>query len=193
MRAGAQARTFFAGFGVSGSMLAAVGAAFVVAGGVLAFDQWPRDLGNAPRERVAVASAAQKSAAKPAPRVVALPAAVPTTSLRGGRRGTAASGRNGTKKRPATTGPVTVTPVAPVTQPVTPQPVTGPQVTPPAPAPNPVADGIESATGSVAGVVRTTGRSLPAVAPVTDAVADTTQSTGQVVGEIVRGLTGGRR
>src|SRR4051794_17186821 len=91
MRAGAQARTFFAGFGVSGSLLAAVGAAFVVAGGVLAFDQWPHaQLRSSTPESFNVAaappSAASRSTAQARP-VALPPVAIATrpTSLGQGR------------------------------------------------------------------------------------------------------------
>src|SRR5689334_4484273 len=118
VRAGAQARTFFAGFGVSGSLLAAVGVVALLAGGVLAFDQWPRELSSAPRESVEVAAAqTSKAPATAQPRAVALPAATPiTSSRRSGRRGTTASGR--TSRKP-TTG-VGGRPTPPGTNPVTP-------------------------------------------------------------------------
>ncbi|MEO6496114.1 MAG: hypothetical protein ABIO51_01390, partial [Solirubrobacteraceae bacterium] len=66
MRGRAHARTIFTGFGVTGSMLAAVGATFVVASGILAFDRWPSDLVDPPARELAVASA-PASSASPAP------------------------------------------------------------------------------------------------------------------------------
>src|SRR4051794_22372202 len=151
MRAGAQARTFFAGFGVSSSLLAAVGAAFVIAGGVLAFDQWPRELSAAPPRSVEVASAASATGSRSGTDVpaVALPPATPavstTTSRRGGRRGTTVPGR--ATSEPSTVfgdGPVSPGPAA---TPATPPDGIAPTSTP-VRAPSPVADTVESTTGT---------------------------------------------
>jgi hypothetical protein len=194
MRAGAQARTYFAGFGVSGSLLAAVGAAFVIAGGVLAFDQWPRELSAAPPASVEVASSASATGTRPATgaRAVALPpatTALTTTSHRGGRRGTTVPGR-ATSKRSTVFGDPPA-PTGPAATPATPPIGTAPTSTP-ARAPNPVADTVESTTGTAAGIVRAAGGGVPAIAPVTNAVADTAENAGKLVGGLVRGLTGGR-
>ncbi|MCW2989674.1 MAG: hypothetical protein JWM73_268, partial [Solirubrobacterales bacterium] len=88
MRAGAHARTIFAGFGVTGSLLAAVGAVFLVVGGVMAFDQWPAEPADPPAKSLAVAQAAANGPS-PAPRVVALPAALPAAAPGTGAAGPA--------------------------------------------------------------------------------------------------------
>ena len=49
---------YFAGFGVTGSLLAAVGAAFVVGGGIMAFEQWPKQASASPEGDLAVAASA---------------------------------------------------------------------------------------------------------------------------------------
>src|SRR3954451_20855510 len=56
MRAGAQARTIFAGLGVTGSLIGAIGAVFALTGGVLAFTGWPD--APAPRSSPALEGAA---------------------------------------------------------------------------------------------------------------------------------------
>src|SRR3954452_66277 len=108
MGAGTQARTVFAGFGVSGSLLAAAGAAFVVAGGVLAFDQWPHaELRSPTPESMNVAAASPAAASRPAAqaRPVALPPVAITTrpTSLGSVRGTAPR-----SDRPARGGPQVV-------------------------------------------------------------------------------------
>src|SRR4051812_42913942 len=94
VRAGTPLRTIFASFGVSGSLLAAVGAAFVVVGGVLAFDQWPHAELRSPTPRsldVAAASptAATSSAAQARP-LALLPVTTPPRPTSLGQSGVAA-------------------------------------------------------------------------------------------------------
>src|SRR5436305_14639188 len=77
MRAGAQARTIFAGLGVTGSLIGAIGAVFALTGGVLAFTGWPD--APAPRtspalEVAAAARSATSHSTQAAP--IQLPAAV---------------------------------------------------------------------------------------------------------------------
>src|SRR4051794_29820438 len=72
MRAGAQARTIFAGLGVTGCLIAAVGVVFVITGGGLAFQGWP----DAPagRSKPALSVAAAPATAPQNARALQLPA-----------------------------------------------------------------------------------------------------------------------
>jgi hypothetical protein len=186
--AGAHVRTIFAGFGVSGSLLAAVGAVFVLAGSVLGFDQWPAELADPPASSVALASA-RPSAAAPVPETLALPAAT-----------AAAPAATGTGPgNDSTTGPgPRGRPVPPETDPL---PGTSPAAPPVTPAPGPVpaptrdnalATAVESTTGATANTVRSAGGAVPAAAPVTDLVGGLVDQGGRAVGSLLRGITGGQ-
>jgi len=195
MGVGAQTRTMFAGFGVSGSLIAAVGAAFAVAGGVLAFDQWPHAaLRSSDPESVNVAavspSAASKSAAQ-APSVALPPAASAAlpTSLGQDRDAVRPQGRTpGGQPQVIAVGtiPAVGVPQAPPAGAGSPQPASGPATT----SSNAVADTIDSVTQTAARSVRDAGNAVPAAAPVTNTVASTAESAGALVSSTVRGLTG---
>jgi hypothetical protein len=184
--AGAHVRTIFAGFGVSGSLLAAVGAVFVVAGSVLGFDQWPAELADPPASSVAIAPAGA-SAGAPAPETIALPAAAPAGP------GTPGAGAgNGTTARPG--GPAR--PAPPRTDPVPATSPAGPSVPAPAdgaptgPPDTTLATAVESTTGATADTVRSVGGAVPVAAPVTDLVGGLVDQGGQSVGGLLRGLAG---
>jgi hypothetical protein len=190
MRAGRQVRTVFVGFGVSGSLLAAVGAAFVIVGGVLAFDTWPSELAAPPVDSVQVA-AATATARPAAVAAVNLPAAAaPAAPAPGAATSQPGPGDNagpdGAPPRntrpgenPAGQVPATPTPAAPAT----PAEV--------ARADTALAGAVESATASTAATVHRVGTALPIAAPVTDLVGGLVDSTGRTVGGLLRGLGGG--
>ncbi len=191
MRAGAQARIIYAGFGAAGSLLAAVGTIFVVLGSVLAFDHWPGSPGAAPESSLSLRSAA--GVAKPA-RVQVLarapvPAPSPSTARRPARRPTPRSGRPpavGTGRAPLPTvkpSPGRPAPAVPV-----------PPIVPTAPAAPargalaPVADAVQSTAYATAGTLHSVGAALPVAAPVTDLLAVTVADAGGALGGVVRGL-----
>src|SRR5689334_21057424 len=161
MGAGTQARTLFAGFGVSGSLLAAAGAAFVVAGGVMAFDHWPHAQlrSSAPEQNLNVAAASPTAASRSTAqaRRIALPpvatAARPSSlgPSRVAARPTSPS-RGGPQVVPVGTIPaVQATQVAPAGTGTPTQPVSGPATVPSA---NPVANTVTGVTGTAARTVR---------------------------------------
>src|SRR3954469_19450586 len=139
MGAGTQARTVFAGFGVSGSLLAAAGAAFVVAGGVLAFDQWPHaQLRSGTPETFSVAAisptAASRSTAQ-ARRIALPPVATAARPPSLGRSRGAARPTNRSRGGPHVVPPgripaVQSTQVAPAGAGTPTQPVSGPATVP---------------------------------------------------------------
>jgi hypothetical protein len=187
MRAETGVRTVFAGFGVSGSLLAAVGAAFVVAGGVLAFDQWPSaELRSAAPDSFDVPAGSPPATAPSATQVrpVALPPVAPgasPTSL-GDRR--AARRPNRSDGGGPQIVPVGVIPPVQVTQ-ATPPGTAG---TPSVPGPETPSGPIETVTRSVTSTVRSVSKGVPA----TDAVVDTVAGTLERTGNAVDGLLGRR-
>lgn len=196
MRAGAQARAIFAGAGVTASMLAAVGAVFVLTGGVLAFTEFPGAESTPPELSLDIAPAASAPTAAQA-QPVALPAArtpvsAAATPTRRGAAGTGGRPPRGTT--PATTqpgtsstgGPVTVVPAAPTPAPI---PV-DPSLANPQAGLAPVAAAVESTTSAAAGAVRAVGTSVPIAGPVTNVLAAAVDGAGAAVGGPVRGLSG---
>lgn len=191
MRAGAQARTIFAGLGVTGCLIGGVGAIFSVTGGVLAFQGWP----GAPAVRTApalnVAAAARTAAVQSAPALqLAAPASGPVTAV--ATIGRTPARRPGTGRAPVTR-PVTP-PVAapPVTVPATPAPGPAPPVTPQPPSVTSLAQLAEHTTSSTAQAVRQVGGELPAAQPVTGPVADTVDRAGHLLGPVLQSLSGSR-
>lgn len=196
MRAGAQARTIFAGAGVTASLLAAVGAVFALTGGVLAFTEFPGAESAPPELSLDIAPAASaptaaqaQPVALPAARTPVSAAATPTrraAARTGGRppRGTTpATTQPGT---PSTGGPVTVEPGAPGSAPV--------QIDPPLANSQaglaPVAAAVESTTSATARTVRAVGTSVPIAGPVTNVLAGAVDGAGAAVGGLSRGLSG---
>lgn len=187
----AHSRTIFAGFGVTGSLLAAIGALFVVAGGILAFDRWPADLVEPPAREFAVASA---PASAPAPEIIALPAAVPADAAAPAGPGTPGAGPGngvppegpngpGGPRNPPPTGPVPTTP-----------PPAGPS-TPTSggaagkPGDNQLASVLEATTGATADTVRSLGAGAFSIAsPVTDLVGGLVDGAGKGLGDTLRAV-----
>lgn len=190
MRGRAQARTIFAGFGVTGSLLAAIGTTFVVAGGIFAFDRWPGDLANPPARELAVAAAPGGSGPAAAPtESIALPAAVPVaapaptgTETPGGGAGDGPGPGPG-GPGPVGPGPTDPTPTAP--------PAAPPAVTQGDPSGNGLPAVVESLAGATADTVRSVGTALVITAPVTDLVGGLVDGTGRGVGDTLRGLGSG--
>ncbi|MEJ7783772.1 MAG: hypothetical protein WKF96_03140 [Solirubrobacteraceae bacterium] len=191
----AHARTIYTGFGVTGSMLAAVGATFLVASTILAFDRWPGDLVDPPVSELAVASVPASSAA-PASDTIALPAAVradaaapagPGTPDTGPGNGVPPEGPNGPggPSNPPPTGPVATTP--PPAGPSTPTPggAAG------SPGDDQLASVLEATTGATADTVRSVGSGpLSVAAPATDLVGGLVEGAGQSLGDALRALGG---
>jgi len=182
MRAGAQARTVFAGFGVSGSLLAAVGAILVIGGGVMAFDAVPRLEGPSPERALEVAAARAPSAppAAQAP-VLALPSALPAAAASAPGGAPARARDAATPGGPEAPGRPPAGPGAPTLPPGPPAPAPGAGPAQPPPGGGPVPDLVGATRDTAAGTLRGVGRAVPLVAPVTDALAD-------VVGGAARGL-----
>lgn len=194
IRGGAHARTIFAGFGVTGSLLAAVGATFVVAGGIFAFDRWPGDLVDPPDRELAVASAPDGSGpAATSPEPIVLPAAVPVAAPAPAGTGATPGGGPGNGPGPDP-GPGGPGPGGP--GPTGPTPTAPPAAEPPVVTPgDPSGDGlpavIESVTSATADTVRSVGTTLSIAAPVTDLVGGLVDGTGRGVGDVLRGLGSG--
>lgn len=182
MRGGGHARTIFAGFGVTGSLLAAVGAAFVVVGGIFAFDRWPGDLADPPARQLAVASApAGSGPADAAAASIALPAALPAATGAGpGPGGGPGDGPGPGGPGPDGPGPTGPTPPAP--------PAAGPPAVTPGsdPSGGGLATTLESATGATADTVRSIGTTLSIAAPVTDLIGGLVDQTGGGAGDALR-------
>lgn len=184
MRAEAQTGTLLAGFGVTGSLLAAVGAIFAVGGGVLAFESWPTADPGAPEARIEVAQALQRPAAS-APAVVELPAdpapaaaaAAPAVALPadGTDRAVLGASERGT---PPPADPVTGTPAGPMA-------VSGSGSGLPGAPADPLPQTVADATRALAETVATLGRSVPGAQVVAEALA----GTGQALGGTVQGLS----
>lgn len=184
MRAGTHARTVFAGFGVSGSLLAAVGAAFLVGGSVMAFETWPAGPGASPEATLDLSRAAPVVRAAPA---IELPVAAP------GVTGPAAAGvvvalptdRTPVPRRVERGGvaPAEDSAPAPVTAsdlPVTPEPV---------PTLTPVATAVAETTTEVARSVRSAGTLAPVAAPATDQLGAVVAGTGQALAGTLQSLS----
>lgn len=186
MRVAAQARTIFVGFGVSGSLLAAVGAAFIVAGGVLSFEGWP-SLAAAPPERPLAVPAAAVPRGAPARRVAALPAARPAapapavTHAVEVPHGTPRLGRPRGGSRPLVRRP---TPAAP---PLAPPGATPGPGGPPGGGGSVLARTVVATSGATAATVRSVGTVVPAAAPVTDLAGAGVQDSGARLSDLLGG------
>lgn len=190
MRAGAHARTVFAGFGVSGSLLAAVGAAFLVGGSVLAFESWPADAGPAPEATIDVARIAPVPAAQTAA-IVDLPAAV--TPPAANRAQAAAPTPPAAAPRSTDRGDV-----SPAEE-NRPDPASAPvgSDAPATPPPGIVPDlreadlpaAVAQTTDGLASTVAAAGAGIPAVKPVTDLVGATVAGTGETVAATLKLLS----
>jgi hypothetical protein len=183
MRAGVQARTVFAGFGVTGSLLAAVGTISLLAGGVLAFDRWPGSSAAVPEAVLNVASApgATQRAAQAVP-VALPPAAAPVAAsapVGAGRGGVTVAGRKGNEEGAATVAPSGSLPGAPGVP-------SEPSVQ--GPGPGGRDNGlVATTTSNAARAVRSAGAAVPAAAPVTDLVAAAFDQAGTAVGGLLPG------
>lgn len=201
MRAAGHGRTIFAGFGAAGSLLAAIGATFVVAGGVLGFQQWPSELAPAPDKDLAVAAAAiprapvSLPAARRAPRTARPATGVnPSGAVR--RAGTRFAGRGTTTgpARPAQTPSNSPTQsgsqpgksVVPSTPPVLP----GVSALVPPVDQTAVATGVESTSSATAKTLQSVGEALPVAQPVTDLLGGVVDGAGRALGGLLRGLSG---
>lgn len=188
MRGRAHARTIFTGFGVTGSMLAAVGVTFLVASGILAFDRWPGDLVD-PRISELAVSSAPVGSVTPVTDTIALPAAspaVPGGSVAPGapRQGPGPEGPAG-PDGPPPTGPVPAPPVS-----VPPAGAAGGSAGTSTSADNQLAAALETTTAATADTIRSVGGTLPIASPVTDLVGGLVDGTGQSAADALRTLDG---
>jgi hypothetical protein len=190
MLAGAHARTIFAGLGVTGSLIGAIGAVFALTGGVLAFTGWPD--APAPRSQPALQVAATAAGSVGHARAAA-PLQLPAAPARRVAARTAPA-HHGSAARPGrtadtgTTQPTSGTSVTPATG----APGTAPTPTSPAaPAPTSSASGLERTTNATANAVRQVGTLVPLLSPVTSSVADTVARAGHLLGPTLQGLTRG--
>lgn len=172
MHARAQLRTVFAGFGVTGSLLAAIGAAFAVTGGVMAFDGWPGLTGPPPERSIAVPEASLAPFAVTAD-AVALPAAPAVATPTGASAGGAGAGKQARVAEPGVEGTTADAIVPPLPLP-TAHPIAEPAPTIPAAEP-------PSITRSAAATVRSVGAAVPALAPVVGPVADALEDVGRLL------------
>ena len=190
MRAGAQARTIFAGLGVTGCLIGAVGAIFAIAGGVLAFQGWP-DAPSTPAP-TALNVAAARSAATPqkaaALQLAPTPAIASATAGATTRR---AHGRRSVQSvgvRPAGRGSGPLTGSGPTGTAV---PTPGPA----SPAPRPAtesATGLRATADAASRTIRAVGTAVPAAAPVANLVADTVDQVGRLLPGSLGRLSGQR-
>lgn len=184
MRAAAHVQTVYAGLGVTGSLVAAIGAMFLVASGVLAFDRWPDGGGPLPEQALEVAAAAERAAAAPA--VVALPAAVRISAGRAGASRAADGAAAATPGRaarpaaqPAPRDPASAPPASPVVAGAT-------DVAAPS-GESSLADAVASSTGATADAVRSFGTEVPLTAPVVDLVARAVDGAGAAMSGLLAG------
>jgi hypothetical protein len=188
MLASRQLRGLLAGMGVTGSLLAAVGAGFSLMGGVLAFHSWPGAGRTATSGVLRVSPPADErqraerlvvpaASATAPPLAVTRPAVAPRPA--GGPLGASPERRRTTTRIPQAAPGTAVSP--------SPQPPSSPP--PSASSPSPVADAVETTTGGVARSVRdaTQSAAAGALAAPGEQAATVIEQGGRAVADALRG------